>query len=1097
MCWAQITTVDILGTVKDSSGGVLPGAHVTVKQLATGETRAQVTNASGDYTFTLLPIGTYSVTVKAEGFKEYVASRVTVEAGNKARVDAVMQVGGVSETVQVAEVETAALQTDSATVNTTVSNTEVEDLPMNGRNFINLVQLSPAMSDADQGLSSGNSPDDRRPTSGFSANGQYAEVNNFLLDGMDNNERAIGTVIVKPNLDGLAEIQVQNSLYPASVGRAGGAVVNQITKSGTNAYHGTLYEFLRNDKFDAVDYFATSTPELRQNQFGGSFGGPIMKKKLFFFTDYEGWRQVKGNPTLTLLPSACELGRAECPDGKTQLGDFTDFESSVGVPGNVIPLGDIDTFSQNLANLYPALPSSDCALNSSTGDMVCSYEYNQTNVQIEHSADLRVDYNINANNTFFARYSINNTLTTSNTVIPCVNSTLSSGSYCVPGGGGGGFYGPTYQRAQSFMPSYTHLFSPTLVMQLNAQWLRYFSDAEAFDAGVDVTTGLGGPANLNENCSIRGVCGLASIWLMDGTYPNLGDAFALPTNYVDTGFQYSGNITWTKAAHNIKMGANLTRRDLIVNQQLFKGAYFFMGKTNDFAALLEGSPVFLNRQIQLASPLYKTDEYGIYGQDDWRVNRWLTLNLGARWDLFTPLREKHNHMSNFDPTNAAMLASGQLVVAGQNGVSDTDNFQNQYHDIQPRLGFAATLGHQMVLRGGFGTTYFPDTQASPAFQKNAPYTSTGQYFGPVWTAPPAITADSTCLVASCGNTSIQAVPNGMQLNLKWPIIYMSNLTLEKAFGANLVSAGFIGQYSRHVQRSEKNADMPVPPLDPGGCGDTSYTSLPNPCQPYYSELPLVSSIQLLTGDNSVVNYNAMILQYQRRLEKGLTLSSNYVFTSNLNDTGGPTNICSGCGDVVGHYGRDYGHSDFMIRHRFVLTGSYDLPFGKNLTGVPGVLVKGWALNGIFLYSTGAPFTALDQIDTQDTELSQQQERMNLVQGSSNFHRSNKEWFDISRVQEQTYGTSGNEGRNDFFGPANRHLDFSVFKNFPILETVSAQFRAEAFNITNTPNFAAPNDNVSAYDTNGIATDSGNFGEITSTNSNSPSRQIQFALKLIF
>jgi Carboxypeptidase regulatory-like domain len=699
---AQVTTAEIVGSVFDNSGAVISNAKVTITHRSTGEVRSMQTNATGEYVFTLLPIGTYTVTVESGGFREFVGSNVTLTAGDRIRVDAKMEVGEVSEQLVVSE-QVAGLQTDSSTVGASVSSTSVEDLPTNGRNFVTLVQIGAGMNESNQSsLGGGGRPDDRRQTSTVSANGQNDSANNFLLDGMDNNERAIGTVVVKPSIDGLAEVQVETSMYPASVGRAGGAVINEITKSGSNQFHGTVYEFLRNDLFDAKNFFnvpeagnplAGVKPEYRQNQFGASFGGPIKKDKLFFFADYEAFRRIEGETNTALIPTACELGRATC-NGITQLGNFSDMttetiKSAAGVPfpNNVIPASLINSVSQDYAALYPTLPASACQ------GTTCLFTSSPNATQFADTGDARIDYQINAKNTFYGRYSINQTSTFTPPLIPPVNVAGLTG---VEGSGANFntlFPSTAYQRQQAFTLGDTHIFGPSLVLQLGAQVGRYVTDSEGLNNGVNVNTAFGGPTNINT--SQAGSSGLAMVWFLDGDYNDLGDQFALPTKYYDITYQYSGNLSWTKGTHSIKMGSSLIHRDWSVNQQLFKAAYLFtggIGPGNDFAAMLEGDPLEFLRNMSLTAPQYRANEIGTYIQDDWRATRWLTLNLGLRWDVFTPMTEKHNALSDFDPTNPAMLASGMIQVAGQNGVSAADGFKIHWGDFQPSSRFRRNAG---------------------------------------------------------------------------------------------------------------------------------------------------------------------------------------------------------------------------------------------------------------------------------------------------------------------------------------------------------------------------------------------------------------------
>jgi len=1113
-------TADILGTVTDNSGAVLPNAKVTVKNLDTDLARTTQTSGSGDYNFTLLPVGNYSVSVEATGFKMFTSPRVTLATGDRTRVDAPMQVGGITESV-VVEAQATALQTDSSDVGLLIS--KPAELPVNGRNFILLAQNAPGASQSVQSsLGGGGRPDDRRQTSVVSANGQTDSANNFLLDGMDNNERAIATIIVKPSIDALQEVKVDTNMYSAELGRAGGAVINLITKSGTNSFHGTLFEFLRNDKFDAKNYFnvpqagnplAGVKPEFRQNQFGGSIGGPIKKDKTFFFADYEGFRRIQGVTQQSAVPTACELGRATC-NGINQLGNFSDSTTPIynplthgQYPNNVIPFSSISTISQNYAALYPALPAAACQ------GITCNFISSFSATQFAHVADMRIDQRFSDKDSFYARYSINNT----DTVTPDALPTVSVAGVSVHPNGTNfnvGFPSTAYQRQQSLSFSDIHIFSPTLLMDLHAQLARYVTDSESPNVATNVNTAFGGPGNVNTG--LPGTSGLGFL-NFNGAYGAIGDAFALPTAYWDTNYQYSGGLTWTRGAHTIKFGVNLLRRDWSTFQALFKAEFVFSaaqtnsaaggaGGTggNAFASVLAGYPAQDVRNLSLVAPQYRDWEVGEFIQDDWHISRRLTLNLGLRYDQFTPFKEKHNHLSNFDPTNAAMLSSGMIQVAGANGYSDTLNIGTQWGDLQPRIGFAATLGHGMVVRGGFGISYWPNNVASPFTLKNAPFTAnytlnqtpgtpTLLFANPV----PAVAPANTCLAASCGNTSVQSVPAGTQMDYNYTKIYMFNVMLEKDIAGNVLTIGYVGEPVRNLPRVVGNADIPVPPLGPGGCGVTTAISLPNPCQPYYAQLPLVSSIQL-AETNGVSNYNALQVQFQRRYKAGLTFSVNYTYASALSDVGGPGGACTGCAQVLNDFGRDYGPSDYMVRNRFTVLATYELPFGKSLHGFAGQAVKGWQLNGVYAYGTGQPFTVLNQgAPQQDTGLTSDRPNA-LPQGT--FSQTYNQWFNIGAFQLQPFGTEGNEGHNIFFMPSNQHLDLSLFKDFLITESKKLEFRVETFNLTNTPALGMPGTNIAAWIGSGstaVPSSAGNFGKITATNAFYTPRDIQLALKFIF
>ena len=1103
-------TADIVGTITDNSGAVVANAKVTVKNLGTNLTRTQQTDATGQYSFTLLPVGDYSVTVEVQGFKTFTNQKVSVATGDRARVDAAMQVGELTQTVEVAA-QTVGVQTDSSTVGALLTNPA--ELPTNGRNFVTLVQLAPgATASVQSSLGGGTRPDDRRQTSTVSANGQTDSANNFLLDGMDNNERAIATIIVKPSIDALQEVKVDTNLYPAESGRAGGAIINLITKSGTNNFHGTLFEFLRNDKLDAKDVFnipsssnplAGVKPPYRQNQFGGSVGGRIKKDKTFFFVDYEGFRKVKGNTFTAVIPTACELGRIAC-NGVQQLGNFSDISTPIFDPvshqrynNNVIPFGSINKVSANYAALYPTQLG--CTPN-------CTFVSSPVQTQFAHTGDVRIDHRFGDKDNFFARYSINNTDTNSPGYLP--PATVAGITVPAPSSKDqNNFPGTAYQRQQSLALSHVHIFSPTLLMQLGAQLSRYVTDSESANIGLAGNTAFGGPANINT--SVPGTSGLALLQFQNGNYAALGDGFALPTAYWDTNYQYQGSVTWTHGSHTFKFGASLLDRNWSTLQVLFKGNFFMNSNQtssnglssgtggNAFASMLTGYYNQATRNMALAAPQYKSWEIGEYIQDNWRVNNKLTFNLGLRYDIFTPITEKNNALSNFDPTDAATLASGRIQVAGANGVSNSAGIASQYGDVQPRIGFAYTLGRGTVLRGGFGMSFWPNNVASPANLKNAPMVATYTINQPATgtstlsTPVPFPVPNSVCLVAACGaNTSSPGyTPSGFSVNAGTQLpyhnttVYMYNLLLEKEFAGNVLGLGFVAEPVRHLGRVIPNFATNLPTLGPGGCGATATPALGSPCLPFASTLPLVGTIQLLKTDG-VSNYTALQVTFQRRYSRGLTVASNYTFGRALSDSGGPGGACQGCGTVTNDASRDYGPSDYEVRHRFTFTSNYELPFGKNLKGVAGQIIKGWQVNGIYVYATGQPFSILASCNQASFGVTTC--RPNVQPGVANFTPTPNLWFDPTRYVIQPLGTAGNLGRNTLNMPRNIRIDLSIFKDFRITEGTKLQFRAEGFNVANTPLFGIPNNTIGA-----------NFGVITSTNAFYTPRDIQFALKLIF
>ena len=1126
-------TAGVHGLVTDPSGATVPNAKVTITNVGTNIARSVITGSDGNYVFALLPVGTYSVSVQATGFKGFQAPNITLAAGDDARVDASMQVGALGQSVVVEAANTPVLQTTSSTVSSVITPTATQDLPLNGRNFINLVQLSPGTGDSGQSsLSNGTRPDDRRQTSAVSSNGLSESFNNFLLDGLDNNERAIATIIVKPSIDAIEEVRVETNMYSASVGRAGGAVINMTTKSGTNNFHGDAFEFVRNAAFDAKDYFNTAAkPAFTQNNFGGSLGGPIVKDKAFFFMDYEGLRSSLGQTFRSLVPSPCELGRAAC-NGVTQLGNFSDISTPIYNPNtgqqyqsggvmNVIPSTDISQVSAKYASLIPT--------GATCSGAACSYLLNPLKTQVFNNADARVDYHFHQTQNVFARYTINNGNSTFPGAWPGVKPP--GLNYTVFGNGlvNSIFPGANIARQQNVTLGWDGIVRPTLLVDVRAAWTRYVSQSIADNAGHNVNTDFGGPVGLNLS-NIAGTGGLAQINFKTGGYAPLGDQNNLPTDYWDDNFQYLVDFSWTRGTHTFKFGASVLRRNWSILQQSRKGVLTFSslptdgalfscpnppnctftggtsGDGNSFASFLAGFPITTLQRLSLNTPNYRTWETGEYLQDDWQAMRSLTVNLGLRYDIFSPSTEKHDTISNFDPTNLAILQSGRVQEAGQFGVPDNLGIETQHSMFQPRIGFAATLSHNLVVRGGFGTSYFVSNSASPASLRNQPYGYTAQENNqPLGMAlpAPALNFASACLVPACGDLTKQnQVAKGMATNFQNAMVYMYNLTLEKAFGANAITVGWVGEPGRHLNRLIPDMDIPAPP-GVSGCTDVSE---PGPCQPFFQYLPNTQLIQLLTSTGTS-SYNALDVIFTRRATNGLTVQANYTYGQSFANTGGTGGACDPCGLLPNNPRSDWGFSDYDVRHRLAVTLDYRLPLGKSMTGVVGGLTKGWEVNTIYSFESGLPFSALDDPDIVGFA-NGATDRPNMVAARYIGHAPQVvnggiviPWFDPANFVAQPAGFIGNEERNQLFAPAEKGLSFSLFKDFAIRESKTIQFRAEAFNITNTPNFAPPTNDISSYGvpggTVGPAITDGNFSLISNSNVNTTPRQLQLAVKFLF
>jgi outer membrane receptor protein involved in Fe transport len=1048
--YAQVTTADILGRVTDSSGAVLPGVSVTVVNTATRDTRTQTTNDTGDYVFNLLPIGTYAVTVELQGFQTQ-TTNLRVASGDRARFDPKLGLGTVNESIQVTA-EAAVLQTDTATVGALFTDKAVQDLPVAGRNIVRLVQMIPGASEGQvSSLANGTRPDDRRQTSSVSINGTADTQNNQLLDGMDNNERAIGTVGVKPSIDAIAEVKVQTNLYSAETGRTLGGVINILTKSGSNSFHGTAYDYVRNDRFDARSYFAATKPKLTQNQFGGSIGGPIRTDKTFFFVDYEGFRSTQGVANLITVPTA-----------RMRAGDFSELSAGIFDPttlprtpfgGNVIPANRLDPIAMRLIQLYP-LPNGPGLANN--------YSSVTDRTQNLDTTDFRVDHRFSGNNSLFARYSYNRVNTFTPGACPIVDGVDPN---CIVGGiaAGGAFPGPNKTIAHNWVASYVRVFNPSLIGEFKGGYNHPKIASLPANYGKNLGKTYGIP-NTNFGDSTSGFPLMNTVG-----YALLGDAQAVPLVTQDSSYQVAASITKTSGPHNIKMGAGAVLREFSVNQSISPVGVFTFDTLatnngagaggNTIASFLLGYPSQVVRAYNPFDPKYHTNEPSAYVQDDWRATSRLTVNLGVRYDVFTPFTEAGNHLSNFDP------ASKKMLVAGDSGISKTAGVKTDLGDIAPRFGLAWTLPAQMVLRGGWGLSYFPGNVASPSYLKNPPFTAN---YGPIISTaasngtPNVRLGDGLPPLATNSLSDLSGALIATALDFKANRVQQFNMILEKELGGNVVSAGYVGS------RGDQLATNPNINLAPAGAGAVQ------PRRPFATAYPNVSNIAVFLNQGES-HYDAMQLVFQRRYNAGVSFNTHYTLAHATSL--GPT--------AWDWQALEWSDSANDIRHRWVGTANYDIPWGRDLKGVAGGVLAGWQVNLSAFWQSGLPFTVTNAAARMNTGGA---DRPDMVADPNlpSDQRTLQKWFNTAAFVAQPQFVAGNTPGTVLHGPANRSLNASFFKNLKLRGETHLQLRAEIYNLTNVANFVNPNSQL------------GNpaFGSISSTGNSTP-RQMQFAAKYIF
>jgi hypothetical protein len=1127
---AQLTTADIVGTVTDASGSVLPNAQIQIKNLATNDTRTVTSGSSGDYVVNNLQPGHYSVTVTAQGFKVSVTRDLAVEAGDRARNDAKMELGAITETVNV-EASTPLLQADNATVSTTVTSQAVQDLPLNGRNYVQLVQLVPGANEGPgNGLTSGARPDDRRQSSSFSVNGQDDTLNNFVIDGFDNNERIIGTSGVRPNVEGMQEISIQTNSYAPEAGRTAGGVVNIVTKSGSNSFHGSAYEYFRNDAMDARQVLQNTgrKPELRQNQFGGSIGGPIWKDRTFFFGDYEGLRQVIGVTYTSTVPTIDEYNNINSIGGGSPQALLNNGNGTQGQAINPIAL--------NYLKLFPA---------PTNASLTNNYVISPSKVSNSNVFDVRIDHRFNANNVFFGRYTYNKVDSTIPPALGVVNGLQISGGRYI-------FAGPATNSAQQYAFDYTHIFTQNLLVDLKAAFTRINNLSLPLNYGLnaDTTVGFGGNMNFAPQANV-----LTPIQF--GPFSDIGDGAYVPLQDIDNTFQYAANVSWTKGNHNIKFGASFIRRQARNLQSAFPAGQYGFGLTTDncvnqgaapsyngtsatpgcvvtasdkqrqdnqLASSLIGAFTSASRNYNLNTPDYRTYEPSFFVQDSWKMRSNLTVLYGIRYDLFTPFTEAHGHISNFDFMQALTLNSSNIAqalkVPGQNGVDGHAGITVDHSNFAPRVGFSYSATPNLVVRGGYGLSFFPGTYTSNANLKNAPWVSV---YSPNCLASNAYNTQlgqgllPNQMNANCANvagafaTFSQGLPlpqaqsissPGLSFGAESPkfrsaLIQQFNLQVQEQFGANVLTIGYVGNIGQHLPQTLNDINVPKPgnsTITPAQGGTSS-------ARPLSTLLPNLSNVGFLVSEG-ISNYSALQTSFQRRFVNGLSFDANYTWGKALSDNVGFSqegNEGAYNADPTRVSQIDYGVAENNIANRFALSLNYQFLSKRQFHGISQFAFGGWQMNTITVWQSGKPFSILNGGSGIDGAYGNRavpinnpgSDRPNQIHSANLSGKTLAKFFDTSAFVPQTLGTVGNVQRNSLFGPHFRHVDLSLFKDFAVTERAKIQFRAETFNISNTPSYQI------TQNSGNVQLGNSAFGSVTAVDSNYTPRLIQVALKLNF
>jgi hypothetical protein len=1085
------SSAQLTGMVSDATGAPVPNAEVVVSSAETGAERKVQTDSAGQYSVPFLNPGAYVITVRREGFRSYRQEGIRLEVNQAARIDISLELGAVSESVNVTS-QAPLIESDSSAIGQVVETKAVEDLPLNGRNFVQLAILGPGVTGVGYSskgtIMSGSRPDDLRPGSEIFANGNREGSNNFLLDGIDNNERLTLSIVLRPSVESVREFKIQTSMFSADQGRNSGATVNVITKSGSNDWHGSAYEFLRNESLDAKNYFTrpgASTPALRQNQFGGSFGGRVIRNKLFFFTNYEGYRRRQERVFVNTVPTL-EMRNGDFGAVRDIFDPATlraDPGSRSGYtrdafPNRIIPRNRWDAVTTKLMNAYP-LPQTPGLTNNFTSTPKEAQDWNQ--------GDGRFDWNLNENNTIFGRYSRQDTATTRPSTFAPVN--LPGIDQPVSLGNEDTFAGTSQLYAHHAVLSWIRTLTPSFILEAKMGFNRF--NLNFLQEGATPGAKLGeklGVTNANQGPNSDGI----PIFSPSG-YTGIGQTRSLPIIRIETTTEPSANFTKLSGAHTIKFGVDFRRR-LLTQYQTNRGNGRFnfgrtftddpnnTGSTGDaMAAFLLGTANTIEQDFTLVKPLIRVWESNAYVQDDWRISSSLTLNFGIRYEYDTPPTEKYNDWTNFDVT------TGKLLIAGFNTDAAT-GIKGDRNNFAPRFGFAYQVRSSTVLRGGYGIFYNPAGSEGQLFRRHRQLP-----FGPInaedinqYVSNPRRVQDGLRPIPVLDPDVVSNHPVGSMLAVE-PLFRSGyaqqfNLQLQQQLPSSMVvKVGYVGNLGRRLDNSY-NYNQQIP--GPGA---------PGPRRPLYLLAPDVVNVDYNVSDGKSA-YHSLQASLERRFASGLGFLTAYTWSHSIdnvaNQFGGGDN--GPLPQDPRYRNLDRGNSSFDITHRFVQSMNYSLPFGKGRrwameSAFANALLGGWDTNLIVTAQTGLPFTPALSTSVSNAGGS----RPDRFKDGTISNPDRAHWYDTSfGTPDAAWGTPvqftyGNSGRNILRGPGRVNVDYSLFKDFSPREAWKLQFRAEAFNLFNTPQFDLPNSSIG----NPAA------GTITSIVGNP--RQLQLGLRLSF
>ena len=1062
---AQTNTAEIQGVVRDALGGLLPGASVLVVGVASGSRVERASDEAGRFFIPALPVGEYTVTVTLNGFKTITRSHVTVQVGQRIELAITLPLGERTENVTVTGA-VPLLQIANAEISDVIDNRRVQELPLNGRQFLQLAQLSDGVVVPPGGTrgaaleQAGSLP---------AVLGQRSGHNIYLLDGVKVTDELFNNLVVSPSVDAIQEFKIQKTMYPVEFGGKASALINVVTKSGSNAFHGGAVESFRSDKLDSRNYFddpAQPVPPLRQHQFGAHAGGPLRRNRTFFFVDYEGQRvdrsltQTFSVPTAAMrngsfagLPPLCD------PLTRTAAG-CTPFS------GNQIPASRFSAVATGLLQRVP--------LPTASGAVQNLLAVERQNTPMDQGA-VRIDHRLSDDDTVFGRFTVYNVRDAQPFGTSSLNETL------IPG-----FGREVTTRSRNLALSHTHTFSTRVLNELRFGWL----------------TAAGGQASPNQGTPFAAATGLQGVTTnpLDTGYPQVSFAGLFstigdPTSFVsrdNRSIEFYDNVLIDRGAHHLKLGGYVFDLSFNpVNPNAARGAFTFNGQWtgNAFADFLLGYPGAAQVGIGRADEHGRTTWFHVYGQDDWRVNANLSVNYGLRYEVNSQMTDVDNRLSaidltvpggrfviasddqgNISPTAQPLLAQIPIAAITSHDAGWTNGLlRPSYQRFAPRIGLAWSLGERgdTVLNAGAGV--FLNQWAysvQQALAQTLPFFFAKTINAPADALQPAATTETILLAPANGSVG------GSTMNHDYRTEYAKNVTLgiqRQLTPTSAVDVSYLGSW---IVGADSSTALNVPAPGAGPIG---------PRRP----VPALSNVTAIRWDGYSV-FHALTVRAEQRLSRGLAFGANYTLSKAIDDASDPgaTTFETNLPQDVRNMAAERADSSFDHRHRFVGNVTYALPGPAQATGWRGSVASGWRVNAIATFQSGAPFTVNLGTDRANIGSGPAQRPDAICDANQNAPHTTAEWFNTGCFALPALFSFGNAKRNSVISPGYANVDIGIAKDVPLPNGARLQLRWEMFNVLNTANFDVPNRTFGTP----------NFGHIFSA---LPARQMQLGVKLQF